>query len=67
MSWSDDPIRDYSNWDYTQYLREKSCPVCNDCGDPITAENYWEFHGAYYCENCVREHKYYTEDYIEGK
>ena len=63
MMLSDDPIRDFANWDYEQLLKEQTCPVCNDCGDPITDDKYWEFHGLYYCERCVQEHSHYTEDY----
>lgn len=63
---SDDPARDYSRLDYEQYKYEQQCPVCNDCGDPITAEKYWEFHGIYYCEQCVGEHGHYVEEYINN-
>lgn len=65
MIWSDDPIKDFSRWDYEQYIQEQSCPVCNDCGDPITGEKYWEFHGIYYCENCVGEHSHYLDEYFK--
>ena len=63
MIMSDDPISDYGRWDYEQYLKEQARPVCNDCGEHIMGEYKWEFHGLYYCENCVQEHRSYTEDY----
>ena len=65
MNWSDNPIKDYDNWDYEQQLKEAACPVCNDCGDPITGEKYWEFHGLYYCEGCVNEHSHYLDEFFK--
>ncbi len=60
----DDPIRDYCTWDMEQYLEEIARPICNDCGNHIMGENLWEFHGAFYCENCLNDHKRDVEDYI---
>lgn len=61
---SDDPERDYAQWETEQYLYEMACPVCNDCGEHITDEHYWEFHGVFYCESCLDNHKYYVDDYV---
>lgn len=59
---SDDPIRDYDRWEYQNALWERSRPICEDCGDPITEEYMWDFHGKKYCEKCVRDHREYIED-----
>ena len=66
MMRTDNPIRDYAQYDYEQSLLEQACPICEDCGNHITGEYYWEFHGFYYCEDCVRSHRYDVEDYING-
>ena len=60
---SDDPLRDYNRWEHEQYLWEMSRPVCCDCGEHITGEYMWNFHGQYYCEDCVREHREQVEEY----
>ena len=44
--------------DFTNKLdKEIKRPVCNDCGNPIMGEYLWEFHGLYYCEDCLDNHK----------
>ena len=40
-----------------QFFKEIKRPVCNDCGNPIMGEYLWEFHGLYYCEDCLDNHK----------
>ena len=62
MNWSDDPVRDYSRWETEQYLKELKRPVCCDCGEHIMDEYMWEFHGQFYCERCVEDHKEAIED-----
>ena len=54
---TDDPLRDFNRWEDEQYLWELSRPVCFDCGNPITGEYKWVFHGQDYCEDCVRDHR----------
>lgn len=54
---SDDPIRDYARYDTEQFFKEMKRPICNDCGNHIMGENLWEFHGLFYCEDCLDNHK----------
>ena len=59
---TDDPLRDFNRYEAEQFLWEQSRPICDDCGDHITDEYMWEFHGFHYCENCVRNHRERIED-----
>lgn len=59
---TDDPLRDFQRWQDEEYLWEMSRPICDDCGEHITDEYMWEFHGLHYCENCVRNHRERIED-----
>lgn len=59
---TDDPIRDFNQYDTEEYLKTKSLPICCDCGNTILGEYYWDFHGYYYCEDCVREHRERIDD-----
>lgn len=62
MFWTDDPLKDFNRCEAERYLWEQSRPLCFDCGDPITGEYLWEFHGYYYCEDCVRNHRERIDD-----
>ena len=59
---TNDPIQDFLNYDYEQYIKEISRPVCCECGDYITDEYLWDFHGMYYCEKCMRDHRERIDD-----
>lgn len=61
---SDDPIRDFDRWDTEQWLQEMKRPVCNDCGNPIMDDYMWEFHGLFYCEKCLKDHRIDIENYL---
>lgn len=62
MIWTDDPLRDFDRYESERFLWEQSRPVCTDCGDPITDEYMYEFHGQYYCENCNQDHRIRIDD-----
>ena len=59
---SDDPLLDYSRWEYEEYLWEQSRPICFQCGEHILDDYMWEFEGYYYCESCVAAHRQRIED-----
>jgi len=54
---TDDPLGDFNRYEAEQFLWEMSRPVCSDCGEHITGDYLWEFHGLIYCEDCVDRHK----------
>ena len=39
-------------------------PVCNYCGEHITADKALYVNGEWICEDCVEDHMEYVEDYI---
>ena len=42
-----------------------SLPKCCECGEPIQDEYLYNFHGDYYCEECMNDFKECTENHID--
>ena len=63
--YTDDPARDFAQWDMEQTMAEAMLPVCDDCGEVINDDYYYEVEGDILCEECMK-HRYrkFTEDYI---
>lgn len=40
--------RDHQRW-------VNSRPICEECGDHITSDFYWEIDDKVYCEDCAEE------------
>lgn len=58
----------YSQWEaherYLESLREQ-LPVCEDCGNRIDADIYFDVDGEILCEKCLgRRYGRRTEDYL---
>lgn len=53
------------------YERERAAelerlPECDECGEPIQEEVFFEFDGLTICCNCLKQnHRKFTEDYID--
>lgn len=45
--------------EYAKYL-----PVCDDCGDVIADDEYYEIGDAIYCPECMKRYCKSTEDYV---
>lgn len=54
--WTDDPVRDAAAHDAEGEAWLKSLPVCDECGEPIVEDFYWEINGDVYCEDCLQKH-----------
>lgn len=65
MYYTDDPARDFANWDAEQQRELGRLPVCADCGNPIQEETAFEYNGELFCEDCNEAHRVNTGDYIE--
>ena len=65
--YTDNPAIDFAYWDAEQVKAEALLPVCDDCGEAINDDYYYEVDGDILCEECMR-HRYrrFTEDYIEN-
>ena len=52
MFYTDDPLRDFANYDREQAEREAKLPKCDYCKDPIY-EHYYEIDGDNVCPECL--------------
>jgi hypothetical protein len=64
MIFTDNPVADFERYDAEQENRLKELPICSDCGEPIQDEHYFEFDCYFYCEDCLSNHRKYTEDFV---
>lgn len=66
MYYTDDPARDFLNYDAEQCERLKRLPVCCECEKPIQSETCYEFNGEYICPKCLEEnHRQWVENLID--
>lgn len=67
MFYTDDPVKDYENYDRAQAELLERLPVCSECGEHIQDEHCYEFGGELICPDCVENnHRKNTEDF-EGE
>ena len=66
MYYTDDAERDFARWDMEQTRAEARLPRCEDCGEIIHDDYYWEIDGEILCEDCMNDrYRKHTEDFIE--
>lgn len=66
MSFTDNPILDFANYDAEQQEQLEKLPVCIECGEPIQDEYCFEINGEYICKECLeRNHKKLVENLME--
>lgn len=66
MSFTDNPILDFANYDAEQQEQLEKLPVCIECGEPIQDKYCFEINGEYICEECLeRNHKKLVENLME--
>lgn len=53
MFYSDDPVKDFENYDREQAKQMRELPVCADCDEPIQDDICFEFNGEYICPYCL--------------
>lgn len=51
-SFTDDPFRDFDNYDREQAEKLDRLPKCRHCGEPIQDDYAFEYEGDLYCEEC---------------
>lgn len=64
MFYTDDPHADFLRHDREQEAELKKLPVCCCCENPIQSEDLWDIDNSLYCEDCMKEFKHSTENYI---
>lgn len=52
--YTDDPVKDFENYDRDQARKLSELPVCADCDEPIQDSTCYEFNGEYICESCLK-------------
>lgn len=53
MCYSDDPVKDFDQWDQEQQRKLERLPACRACGEHIQQENAVRLEGYYYCDACL--------------
>ena len=56
---------DFARWHEEEEAKaEAKLPVCEDCGEIIYDEYYYDVDGDILCEECLKDrYRHYTEDY----
>lgn len=49
---SDDPVRDFDEWDAERTEWLNKLPKCDRCGEPIQDDHGYELDGEIFCEDC---------------
>ena len=60
---TDDPVRDFENYDREQQRRLERYPICECCGEHIQDEKLYYIDGRFFCEECIEDCHRYTEDF----
>lgn len=61
-----DPLDDFDLLDREMARREARLPVCDNCGQRIRDEFYYDVEGEVFCEECLKDlFQRSTADYIE--
>ena len=50
-----DPLDDFNRRDAEEAAWLKSLPHCEDCGEPIQDEYYYNLDGEILCEDCMKD------------
>lgn len=58
MIWSDDPVKDAERYEYEREQRRiYELPECEECGERIDDDTYYDFDGLILCYDCVQKHR----------
>lgn len=57
MYYTDDPARDFANWDAEQQRELERLPECADCGHEIQDESAFYINGEWICEDCMEAYR----------
>ena len=64
MMFTDDPLRDFENWDAEQEEALSKLPICEICEEHIQQETAICIDGKWYCDHCLNEYcRKDVEDY----
>lgn len=60
---SNDPFEEFLQRERERYEKEKKMPHCDDCGEPIAGDTFYEIDGVRYCPECMENYRRHTDDY----
>lgn len=64
MITSGDPLRDFDRHDEECEKALQKLPVCDECGEPINEDEYYDVYGEILCWTCLKaKFQKWTEDY----
>lgn len=65
-SYTDDPVRDWDSYCECQDALHDMLPMCDECGERVEDEYYYDIGGTIICEECLN-HNYrkHTADWME--
>lgn len=55
MIWTDDPERDFAEWDAEQQEKLDKLPICSECEEHIQQEDAVCIHGEWFCDDCLND------------
>ena len=62
---TDDPLRDFMDWDEEQERQLERLPECSYCGEKIQKEFLYCINDEVICEDCLNDHfRKSVDDYI---
>lgn len=56
-----DPWHDVLERDSAYYEYEQSLPTCDECGEKIHDDYYYDINGEILCEDCLKKYRRTTE------
>lgn len=59
--WTDNPERDLDIYEAEQERKLAKLPVCDDCGEHIQDDHYYDIDGYIICPDCLKKYKKDTE------
>ena len=63
---TNDPDRDFDILDLEQERRRARHPYCDDCGERIDDEHYFDVDGDILCEECLKDrYQRFCADYMD--
>ena len=69
MIFSFDPVRDaerFQEYLEREYARRMArMPYCSECGKRIETECFYKIGDEHYCEDCMDDHRFWTDDFLE--
>lgn len=57
MILSDNPVKDAERIQWERDNRIYDLPECNECGQKIMEDHYYDIDGVTICPDCMRNHK----------